>query len=218
VVTKAGLCAGWCLTGAIALLPILPSHADAAAEDSCTPPPASSVIVNVKDKGAKGDGIADDSAAIEAAIDEVAGTKGTVLVPNGTYMVDAADKKLKLKSDMTLKLADGAVLKAIPNDARKSTVLNISGASNIWVIGGLLEGDRDRHKGPADGWGMGLRIVDDAKHITVSGLTSRGMWADGFYVEEAEDVRFCGVTADANRRQGMSIISAEGLLVLVAPS
>ena len=40
------------------------------------------------------------------------------------------------------------------------------------------------------------------------------MWGDGFYVQDAEDVRFCGVTADANRRQGLSIIQADGLLVL----
>jgi hypothetical protein len=40
------------------------------------------------------------------------------------------------------------------------------------------------------------------------------MWGDGFYVQDAQDVRFCGVTADANRRQGLSIIQADGLLVL----
>jgi hypothetical protein len=40
------------------------------------------------------------------------------------------------------------------------------------------------------------------------------MWGDGFYVAGAEDVRLCGVTADANRRQGLSIIDVDGLLVL----
>jgi hypothetical protein len=48
---------------------------------------------------------------------------------------------------MTLKLADGATLKAIPNDSRKYSVLSISGASNVTVVGGTLEGDRAEHRG-----------------------------------------------------------------------
>ena len=59
----------------------------------------------------------DDTASIQAAIDEVMGTKGTVLLPKGIYMIDAVKRRLKLGSDMTLELAEGAVLKAIPNDA-----------------------------------------------------------------------------------------------------
>jgi hypothetical protein len=130
-------------------------------------------------------------------------------------MVDAADKtQLKLKDDMTLKLADGAVLKVIPNDADRYALLSISGVSNVWVIGGTLEGERDQHMGKSGEWGMGISIVKDARHITISGVTSKRMWGDGFYVQGAKDVRFCGVTADANRRQGLSVIHADGLLVL----
>jgi hypothetical protein len=35
----------------------------------------------------------------------------------------------------------------------------------------------------------------------------------GFYVEGANDVNFCSVTADNNRRQGLSIIETNGLIV-----
>ena len=62
--------------------------------------------------------------------------------------------------------------------------------------------------------GQGIRIEDGAKNITIAGLISEKMWGDGFYMQDAEDVRFCGVTADANRRQGLSIIDANGLLVV----
>jgi hypothetical protein len=191
-----------------------PALATADAPASCTPPPASTLIVNVKDKGALGDGQTDDTVAIQAAIDAIGGTKGTVVVPKGIYLIDAVDNRLHLKDDMTLKLADGAVLKAIPNDAKKYSLLTISGVSNVWLIGGTLEGERDQHKGKSGEWGYGLRITKDAKHITVSDLVSKKMWGDGFYVQDAEDVSFCGVTADANRRQGLSIIQANGLLVL----
>lgn len=214
----AGLLFGTWVLGAGALgawLVAFPALARGGAPESCAPPPASSFVVNVKDKGAKGDGRTDDTAAIQAAIDEVGGTRGAVLVPDGTYMVDAAsEQRLKLKSDMTLKLSDRATLKAIPTGAEAYAVLTVSGVSNVWVIGGTLEGERDRHKGKSGEWGMGISIVKGAKHITIGRLTSRKMWGDGFYVQGAEDVRFCAVTADANRRQGLSIIEADGLLVL----
>ena len=193
----------------------LSSLARAGAPDACEPPPASPSTVNVTDKGATGDGLTDDTAAIQAAIDAIGGTKGTVLVPKGTYMVDTTSKaRLKLKDDMTLKLADGATLKAIPNDSEKYAVLTIFGVANVWVIGGTLEGERDQHKGKSGQWGFGIRIGKGAKHITIGGVTSKKMWGDGFYVQGAEDVRFCGVTADANRRQGLSVIQVDGLLVL----
>ncbi len=193
------------------------AHAASAAPPTqgCAVAPKSQLVVNVKDKGAKGDGKTDDTASIQAAIDAVAGTGGTVLVPDGVYMIDATAKpRLSLKDDMTLKLADGATLKAIPNDQKKSAVLMISGVSDVTVIGGTLEGERDEHKGKGGGWGMGVHIGHGAERIVIAGVTATKMWGDGFYVSDASDVKFCGVTADKNRRQGLSIIAATGLVVL----
>jgi len=103
----------------------------------------------------------------------IGGTKGTVLVPKGVYMIDAVDHRLHLKDDMTLELAEGAVLKAIPNDSKKYSLLTISGVANVWVIGGTLEGERDQHKGKSGEWGYGLHINKGAKHITVSNLLAK---------------------------------------------
>jgi hypothetical protein len=130
-------------------------------------------------------------------------------------MVDAVDKKrrLALKSDMTLKLAKDAILKAIPNDSRKYSVLSISDVSNVAVVGGTIEGDRTEHQGKAGEAGMGIRIDRGAKDVTIAGVTSRKMWGDGFYVEDAKNTKFCAVTADNNRRQGLSIVEADGVLV-----
>lgn len=180
----------------------------------CAAPPASPLAVNVKDKGAKGDGRTDDTAAIQAVIDDVAGKGGSVQVPNGTYMVNAARKKsLVLKSNMTLKMAAGATLKAIPNNLETYAVLYLAGASNVTLDGGTLEGDRREHLGKTGEWGMGLHIAGGAAHITISGVTAKNMWGDGFYVQGATDVTFCSVTADHNRRQGLSIIEVDGLVV-----
>jgi hypothetical protein len=187
----------------------------ARAADRCAPAPKSALVVNVKDKGAKGDGKTDDTASIQGAIDAVAGTGGTVLVPAGVYMIDAMAKpRLSLKDNMTLKLADGATLKAIPNDQKEYAVLTISKVTNVTVIGGTLEGERDKHKAKKGEWGMGIDIRDGAKHVVIAGVTAKDMWGDGFYVSDASNVTFCGVTADRNRRQGLSVIKADGLVVL----
>jgi hypothetical protein len=42
-------------------------------------------VVNVKDFGAVGNGVADDTAAIQAAINSVATTGGDIFLPSGNY-------------------------------------------------------------------------------------------------------------------------------------
>jgi polygalacturonase len=149
------------LLGALAFAACVTSlAAPSRALQGCVEAPASPLVVNVKDKGAKGDGQTDDTAAIQAAIDQVAGTKGTVLVPNGTYLVDAAgNDRLALKSDMTLKLSKDATLKAIPNDSGKYSILTISIASSVTVSGGTLEGDRQEHTGKSSRGASGYALV-----------------------------------------------------------
>ena len=193
----AGLCAG-----------------ESALADRCAVKPTSSLVVNVKAKGAKGDGKTNDTTAIQKAIDEVGGTGGTVYVPKGTYMVRATGKKtLRLRSKMTLKFADGATLKVIPNSSPRYNVLKIAKVSDVTVTGGTLYGDRKVHKGKGGEWGMGIRIGPKVKRVTIVGVKAVNMWGDGFYVNGASDAAFCSVEAINNRRQGMSLIEANGVLV-----
>ena len=178
----------------------------------CPEPATTSVTINVKSKGAKGDGRANDTAAIQAAIDAVV-AGGTVLVPEGTYMVSTLPREnLRLKSDMVLKLAPRAVLKAIPSNENRVALLRVSNASNVIIIGGTLQGQRDKLK-EARGLGMGLRIDNASSKISVLNTTANDMWGDGFYIEDARDVTLCGVTASNNRRQGLSIIQGDNILV-----
>jgi polygalacturonase len=195
-----------------ACLTLLEAFAAADTAKRCPEPATTSATINVKSKGAKGDGRTDDTAAIQAAIDTVA-TGGTVLIPDGTYLVSTLPREnLRLKSGMVLKLAPHAVLKAIPSNEKRVALLRVSNASNVTIIGGTLQGQRDKLK-DARGLGMGLRIDNASSKISVLNMTANDMWGDGFYIEDASDVTFCGVIADNNRRQGLSIIQGDNILV-----
>jgi parallel beta-helix repeat protein len=183
------------------------------AATNCAPAPTSSIVVNVKNTGAKGDGVTDDTAAIQAAIDQVTGTGGTVYVPDGTYMIDAVTM-LFVKSNMTFSMSSGAILKAIPNGANDFNIIRINFASNVNVVGGTLQGERYQHLVTSGEFGMGLGIYGSS-NVFIDGVTSKDNWGDGFYLgtNSPSGITFCNVTADNNRRQGMSVITANGMVI-----
>ena len=186
--------------------------------DGCVPAPTSPLLVNVRDAayGAKGDGVSDDTAAIQKALNQVAGTGGTVLVPTGTYMINAiasSSRGLLITSNMTLSLASDATLKALPNASANYALIQVESASDVNIIGGIIEGERSAHTGIGGEWGMGIQI-NHSQRVVIQGVCAKECWGDGFYLTGAsQDVTLCNVTADHNRRQGMSIVWASGIVV-----
>ncbi|MDD5322269.1 MAG: right-handed parallel beta-helix repeat-containing protein [Methylococcales bacterium] len=185
------------------------------------PAPISSLVVNVKDKGAVGNDSTNDTAAIQAAVNQVGGTGGTVFVPAGTYMIDALTS-VKLKSNMTFKMDSGAVLKAIPNASSTYAILKIISATNVNVVGGMLQGERHQHLAAGNfvsnnlQWGMGIWIAASS-NVYIEGVTATQCWGDGFYQggspSQSSNINFYSVVADDNRRQGLSIENVNGLVV-----
>ncbi len=184
---------------------------------ACAPTAPSALVVNVKDHGAKGDGIANDTAAIQAAVNAVKGSGGTVLVPKGTYLVDPVINSgagIRLGSDMTFSMDSGAVLQAMSTTTSSYKVVYVANAQNVRILSGTIVGNR-YHNAITDinEGGDGISVVNSA-HVVISGVTAKDCWEDGFYVgSTCQDVLLCNLVSDGNRRQGASITSVDGMAV-----
>src|SRR5688572_3164484 len=149
-----------------------------------TPPTRSrgTTIRNVKDYGAVGNGIKDDTAAIQAAINSLPTTGGTVIIPAGTYMIDVA-KKINCKSKMLLQMDPNTILKAKTNGLSRYYIINLSGKTDVEVAGGQLVGDRDTHNYSAVSgtheWGHGIYAGSGAARITIRDLRVSKCTGDG---------------------------------------
>jgi hypothetical protein len=124
-------------------------------------------ILTVTDFGATGDGVADDSTAINAALSYANAIGGaTVLVPPGNYKLNAI---LRIGSNTTLKSNNGvSYLKNHPNTflnnglgyTTSSNIPAYSGHKNIVIDGGVWEGFAfeifDGYTGFALGYGTNI--------------------------------------------------------------
>lgn len=177
--------------------------------------------INVRDKGAVGDGLHDDTQAFQAAIDALPNSGGTVVVPAGNYMIDAA-RAINLRSNMLLQMAPTARLCAIANNLPRSHVIKVWRVNNVQIIGGRIVGERNGHLGTTGEWGYGLNISGSQK-VSVSDLHISDCWGDGVLVGAigsgencimAADVMLTRVISTNNRRQGLTIAPVNGLTVI----
>ena len=169
--------------------------------------------VNVTSYGATGNGITDDTAFIQKAIDTGA---SKVIIPDGTYMINAKTA-LKARSNQKIQLSEKAVLKAIPNNSQYYIIFNLTDVKIVVISGGTLIGERFEHSGTTGQFGYGVAICNGTNGITISNMTIKEFWGDGIFIGSgptpARNVLIDNVVCDNNRRQGMSITSADNVMV-----
>lgn len=173
----------------------------------------------------------DDTAAIQAHINSLAGTGGRLYFPPGSYSRAVGTmqagtevkRQLRLNNRMTLHFADGAILKAKPTSLSGFAVLLGQSVSDVNIIGGEILGERLNHTGPEQNseWGMGIEFYD-AHNMVIQGTTSNENWGDGLYIgatdpifggKNSGNINVCKFTARYNRRQGTSITGANGVTI-----
>ncbi|HYR10202.1 MAG TPA: right-handed parallel beta-helix repeat-containing protein [Longimicrobium sp.] len=182
-------------------------------------------VLNVKSPlwGAAGDGVADDTAEIQAAVNACP-PGGTVFVPAGVYLIEGTDPVdgaggIKLKSNMTFQMAPGATLKIAPTSSEAYAGLRIWNATDIHVIGGRILGERGQHVGSTGEWGHGVDIRDGHR-INITDVIADECWGDGFYVGTlnnalfSSEISMLNVRATHNRRSGLALISAKQVRII----
>ena len=170
---------------------------------------------NVKNYGAAGNGSRDDTASIQAAINSLPSTGGTVFIPAGTYMIDTS-KSILTRSKMHLKLDPGAVLKAKTSSSSRYYIIRVSSDVDVEISGGQLVGDRDTHRygSGTHEWGHGISVGGSAKRLTIRDLRVSKCTGDGVCLGGSSyDVVIANIVSTNNRRQGLSITNCSYIRV-----
>lgn len=184
--------------------------------------------VNVKDYGAKGDGIADDAPAIQKAIAALASTGGAVNIPAGTYMLGTSaggvenypngqpiqNAIILNKPNIVLHGAgSGTILKLMPHAKMRAIAAT---ANNVTIDSVVVDGNK-LQRDSGTGW-PGGDVVDGLVtgfHVTnmvVQNCETRNGIEDGigFWKSDDATVQNCYSHDNGTSQAGGAGISLSG--------
>ncbi|GAB5521287.1 MAG: glycoside hydrolase family 28 protein [Rhodothermales bacterium] len=138
-------------------------------------------LYNVLDSGATGDGVTNDSSAIQSAIDRcTASGGGTVLLPAGRVFLSGS---FELKSHVTLHIEQGAILRASLNpehyrdrvwiEANSAEHIALTGLGTIHAQGGQFMRAEEPHIFRAKPWRPRMMVLEGCTHVRLRDLTLR---------------------------------------------
>jgi hypothetical protein len=181
--------------------------------------PSDSVAVTAF--GAVGDGVTDDSAAIQAALDS--GKPNVVFPPGKVYLVRGKgngtnavpDSPCRVRSNTTLWM-DGATVKLAPNQAAFTCVFHLFNVKDVTFKGGKIDGNKATHTVSGNqhqNGGLHGIMIDGGQRLSFYDLELVDCYVDGMLIHNgATDVTIERMKALRNRRQGISITKMTGLV------
>lgn len=161
--------------------------------------------------GAKGDGVTDDTAAINAAFD----SGYAVFFLEKTYLIDG-----EISTEITdgIVYGNNATLKIKPNSAKHYSGLICHGSCVIRDL--TIVGERNNHDGTDGEWGMCLS-ANDVHDCVFDNITCIDGFGDGLYIGTSNEnvpfdnrnitVRNCFF--NNNRRNNISIIHGKNVVI-----
>ena len=137
---------------------------------------------------------------------------------DGGYVLDvSSNSKIFLNTTISIE----------GNDFTKYRIIRISDKQNVFIKGGTIVGDVGLHEYVSvstSQWGHGV-LIHNSKHVRIEKTTVMKCIGDGFTITggsgqhtgdmsmASRDIVLSHVTAKFNRRQGLSIIHAENVVV-----
>jgi hypothetical protein len=181
-------------------------------------------FASVKGYGALGDGVTDDTAAINSAF----AAAHNVYFPDGTYMVNATAPGqtdptgggVIPQSNSNTVFSANAILKALPNSTGQYNVLRLHNLTNVRISGGIIDGNKANCTGAGGTqYGFGI-MVAGCVNVWIDHLITQNCWGDGVYLRQnsalstrSQNIYLNNVTSNLNRRQGMSLVDVNGIIV-----
>lgn len=215
-------------------------QASEAPPQSLPKPPSTEDIknsINVQNFGAIGDGITDDTEAIQTALDQA----GTIKFPAGTFVV----RPLFLRSNTTLILDPKTVLLAQAGYQRLDSLLNFHSVDKVNVFANnatikMQKAEYIKQECPANSstckpfhseWRHGVSL-NSSNDIFIQNLISKDSGGDGFDINgftttsdskdpavierqraPSKNVTLDHCTAENNFRNGLSIVDCQNCLI-----
>lgn len=137
----------------------------------------------------------------------------------GIYWVNGTlTNKIFIPSDTEIELGPGVIIKVTPNSEDLYGAFFIKDVSNVRFSGGQIVGDRHAHTGTTGTWGHAFHIMGSSDVVIENTILS-DFWGDGIEIyagtvnDQCSDVTIHNVICDGNRRQGLSVISCQGLKI-----
>jgi len=174
--------------------------------------PKGNLLINNLPLGYVKNGTVDYTYYIQQTIDN----HQILIFPNFPLLVN--DSGLNIPFNRTLIFEEGSVILLRPSDKTFYNIFNIENVSNVILHNPKIIGDRDYHLGEKGEAGCGIGIRG-SNNITVNNGNISNCWGDGIYIGQykkkygSKNIVIKNTILDRNRRDGISIISLNNLLM-----
>ncbi|MCF2503365.1 hypothetical protein L0663_08255 [Dyadobacter sp. CY107] len=171
--------------------------------------------VNVEWFGVVGDGATDNTVALQAMLDRADISSIYFPKPAVSYRI----KRLNLRSNKTLILDEGTIVEGLGTLGAEERMIMMNNVQNVSIKGTNVV-FKDQKAKYTSGEQRHIFAMLGVTNVTIEGVAANNSGGDGFYIgvsttqKFSENVRLINVSADNNRRQGLSIVSGKNIEVV----
>lgn len=152
-----------------------------------------------------------NTAIIQKALQE----NSYLIFPPYPILIDSVG--LRIPSGRSILFESGSQLMIVSMRSPSYAVVAIDNASDVILVNPFVTGERKSHLGSTGQQGMGIAIRS-SKNVTIFNGKATDCWGDGLYIGRkgkqgvnSKNIRIIGFSADNNRRNGVSVVTVEGL-------